>query len=430
MIERWDEMFGKAFYLEITNEERRFLALNSIEDSWDVTQFNSKTNLWYKRTTVFWEDNIIKKVIHEEKRVSNDVVTFVIYREFDTKLLTENREWILPLTSRGKKKKVNATNIMAVTPFGCVFHFYLETLHSIDVGIDVFNCRNNKVLAIGEEEKIHKITNDKDFHDFMNYYMATCPENYFDKIKELRDNKHVTVKYKVGDVFRMEIDRFHYGYGIITGKIKDILKWKELPEKHSLRTLMMVPIMVRYYDICTTSESLSDEDLTNIPLSRVDICGDNDIIWGTHKIIGHKELNVDDIEFNLVCTRFQEFNKHVTTHTYDSLVADGIVKSPNNYKLYVEWGMASAFIDDNQISPKLKEYLVDYKSPHGGVNMSIKNLGKKGYKYKYNLLNQENSKIREEIFRCLQLSSNASFDDFAIQFGGLTKEQILKKLQS
>ena len=61
--------------------------------------------------------------------------------------------------------------------------------------------------------------------------------------------------------------------------------------------------------------------------------------------------------------------------------------------------------------------------------MSIINFGKKGYKYKYNLLNEENSEIREELFRCLQLSSNANFDDFAIQFGGLTKKQILRKLQ-
>ena len=55
----------------------------------------------------------------------------------------------------------------------------------------------------------------------------------------------------------MEIDRFHYGYGIITGQIKEILKWKELPENHGLRELMMVPIMVRFYDVCTTDDNLS-----------------------------------------------------------------------------------------------------------------------------------------------------------------------------
>lgn len=430
MATKWDELFGKEFYLVITNEERKYMGLNPVESNWDISQFYSKTNLWHKRTSIFWHDDTIKKIIYEEKRISDNVITYESIMEYDTELRTENREWLLPLTARGKKKKISATNILVVNPFGCEFHFYLDTANKTSVGMAICNRRNNKEIAIGEADRISKIRNDADFHEFMKYYMETCPVKYFEKIKELRESRHVTIKYKTGDVFRMELDRFHYGYGIITGQVKEILKWKELPENHSLRKLMMVPIMVRFYDVCTTDDNLSVEELAELPLGRVEICGDNDLIWGTHKIIGHKELQKEDIEFNLVCTKIQEFNIHSTVHTYDSFVADGICKYPDSFNLYVEWGTATTIMPYEQISPKLKEYLREYRSPHGGVAMSISNTALKGeesYNFKYNLLNDINKGIREELFCCLQLRPDASFDEFAKKFGGLTKEEILKK---
>ena len=429
MSTKWDDLFGTDFYFVITNEERRYMGLDSVEDSWDISQFYRKTNLWHKRTSVFWCNDTIKKVIVEEKRVSDERITYECITEYDTNLQTENREWILPLTTRGKKKKVSVTNILAVNPLGCGFHFHLDTFHEVLVSMSIYNHRNNKSIAMGERDKINKIRNDADFHEFMKYYMETCPSHYFDRIKALRENKHVTVKYKTGDIFRVEVDRFHYSYGIITGQVKEILKWKELPEFHSLRNLMMVPIMVRFYDICTTEDNLSVEDLARIPLGRVEICGDNDIIWGTHKIVGHKELQKEDIEFNLVCTKIQGLNAKSTVHTYDFLVAQGMSKYPDSFNLYVEWGTGTTILSYEHISTKLKEYLKEYRSPHGGLAMGINNIaleGEKSFDYKFNLLNDGNKEIREELFRCLQLETNASFDDFANKYGGMTKEEILR----
>lgn len=430
MTTKWDELFGNEFYFVLTNEERKYMGLNPISCSWEMSQFYSKTNLWHKRTSIFWHGDTINKVIYEEKRLSDNVITYERIMEYDTELLTENREWLLPLTGRGKKKKITTTNIMAIDPFGCEFHFYLDTANRTSVGMAICNRRNNKKISIGEKDRISKIRNDADFHQFMNYYMETCPPNYFEKIKELRESEHVTVRYKTGDVFRMEIDRFHYGYGIITGQVREILKWEELPEYHSLRKLMMVPIMIRFYDICTTDADLSVEDLSRIPLGRLAICGDNDIIWGTHTVIGHKNLEKEDIEFNLICAKMKEFNENLTVHTYDFLVSEGIFKCPDSFNLYVEWGMATTIMPHKMISPKLKEYLREYRSPHGGVAMGISNTalaGEESYEYKYNLLNDRNKEIREELFRCLQLELDAGFDEFANKFGGLKKEEILKK---
>lgn len=429
MATKWDDLFGTEFYFVITNEERRFMGLDSVEAGWDISQFYSKTNQWHKRTSLFWCKDTIKKIIVEGKRVTDERITYECITEYDTDLQTENREWLLPLTAKGKKKKVNATNILAINPFGCSFHYYLDSFEDVFASMSISNQRNNKKIAIGEEDKIDKIRNDADFHEFMKYYMETCPSYYFDRIRALRENSHVTVKYKTGDIFKMEVDRFHYCYGIITGQVKEILKWKELPEFHSLRNLMMVPIMVRFYDICTTDDNMSIEELSGLPLGRVEICGDNDIIWGTHEIIGHKELQEEDIEFNLVCTKIQELNANSTVHTYDFSVAHGLVKYPDSFNLYVEWGTATTILPYEHISSKLKEYLKEYSSPHGGVATGIDNIalkGEKSFEYKFNLLNDVNKEMREELFRCLQLNANASFEDFAKKYGGMTKEVILR----
>lgn len=428
---KWDELFGKEFYIEITNEERQYLGLDPIMKEWDTTQFYSKTNLWHKRTTVFWEENVIKKVIVEQKKVVSldNQITYHSIQEDDTNLFTENREWLLPLTNRGKKKKITATNVLAVTPLGCTFHFHLDMYRGISTSMAICNHRNNQIIATGEYDKINKIRNDADFHEFMKYYMESCPKDYFERIERLKHSKHITVKYETGDIFRVEVDRFHYCYGLITGQIRRIQKWKELPPKHSLQSVLMVPIMVRYYDVRTTNPHLSVEELVQYPLGRVAICGDNDIIWGTHTIVGHKKLNEDDIEFNLVCCRIENLSQNVPVHTYDMFVSDGIVEYPESFNLYVEWGTAVTILPFEKISKKLQEYLKDYCSPHGGVSIGIypNLLHENSFEYKGNLLNDINKEMRMELFLCLGLDANATFDEFAMMFGGLTKKEILAK---
>lgn len=247
---RWNlnELFGNDYYIEIKNSERKYFGLEEISSNWDKTEFYSKTNICYKRVVVFWEKDTIKKVIEEEKRMTDDgVIHSRYYREFDTVIETENREMILPLTSRGKKKKVSATNILGITPFGCQFYY---SLHSIPedarASISVSNPRNNQRLTIGEEEKISNIISSDDFRRFIEEYIDTCPTHYFDRIERMRNEKRKTVKYQPGDIFKVEIDRFHYCYGLITGEVRKMLKWKEVPERHSMRSFMMVPLMIRF----------------------------------------------------------------------------------------------------------------------------------------------------------------------------------------
>ncbi len=434
MAEEIFNAFNDKFILNLLQEERKYLALNPIENELDITQFSSKTNYWYKRTTVFWRSDTIIKVIAEQRRIVDGNITFDTYTEYDTELKTENRLFLLPLTSRGKKKKLTAANLDAITPFGCTFRYSKDTCNKTSVNLSIANYRNNKHIEIGEQDKIEKIINEDEFHRFMKYYIETCPPDYFDKVKELKESKHITVKYNVGDVFRVDVDRFNYCYGLITGKVKEISKWNEIHNNHSLKTVMMVPIMVRFFDLITTDKNMTVEQLENIPLSRVSICGDNDIIWGTHKIIGRKTLQESDIEFNLVCSKTNKLTPNTTINSYETLAEIGLINKNDPFNLYVEWGTSSVILPYDALSQKLKGFLKDYHCPHGGVSMAISpefyitERKNHNYQFQNNLLNEHNDSIRKELFKAMGLNENSLFDDFASKFGGLSKKEILSRI--
>ena len=430
----WDKTFGREFFIRLTNEERRYFGLNPMCDAWESTCFVSSMRHVCVRTTVFWNGDEIRKVVTEDIRfIENaDYPVSCYYSEFDTRLQTQDREMILPLTTRGKPKKVTPTNINAVIPFGCTFWLAINDIKGAgSARMGAFNSRNMYFMAIGETERIEKIRDDESFHQFMEYYMATCPEGYFDRVEHMRTAPHQTVRYRNGDIFRVEIDRFRYGYGLITGQIREIRKWPELPAFHSFRGLMTVPLMIRFYRVVTERPDMTAEELSKMPLDRVRNVSDGDVIWGKTPIIGHKTLTEEDVEFPLVCTRTGKPNAYNTTHTDDFFFAVKALPTPEVMNLYVEWGTATVRLPFDGISPALAEFLKAYRDPHGGVKAYVfPEFAENPPRKEKNLLDPESAEMRRELFRCLGLDPDAGFDDFARAFGGMTKKETVERLNA
>ena len=426
--------FTDNLLITLTNEERRYLGLASINPEWDTSVYHSKTNFWYTRVTAFFDGNTIVKVISESKRILEDgTENHSSYTEYDTNLTTSDRKQLLPLTSRGKPKPLSASNINAVTPFGCELSIIFD--YGKDTILRLANLRANKFFPIGEHDAVSSIGSEADFHAFMKDYIDTCENDYFDKLQAFKSAKKVTVKYKVGDIFRMELDRTHYCYGIITGDIKKLKAMTELPQKHSLRQLMTVPIMVRLYQLITKDPNLKADDLRHVTLGRMEIAADNNIIWGTHTIVDHKHITSDDLEFHFICKKMISHSSHITLSAQDMFINDGLIPK-NEYMLYIEWGFAQTTLRYDQLSDKLKKMLLNYKSPHGGVALSIDpqmavpdEKHRQYHFYRYNLLNSDNREILNEIFACLGLNEDATFDEFAKRFGGLTLQEIVSRMK-
>ena len=103
----WDIIFGSAPFIELSSTERKYLALAYIDESWDVKKYVSKTNLWYTRVIAFFDSNTIVKVILEQNQVWKDgTINYRSYCEYDTTLKT-SEGMLLPLTDRGKAKKID-----------------------------------------------------------------------------------------------------------------------------------------------------------------------------------------------------------------------------------------------------------------------------------------------------------------------------------
>ena len=206
-------------------------------------------------------------------------------------------------------------------------------------------------------------------------------------------------------------------------------------EEKSGKVLEVMVATVRPYQLITDDPNLTAEELRQIPLGRMEIACDNDIIWGTHTIVDHKSLEAEDLEFHFVCTKIVSRSRHTTLFTQDMFLRDGLIPQ-QEYTLYLEWGFAQTSLRYDQLSEKLKSYLTHYSSPHGGVSMCIdprEAIPDEKYRqhvsYRLNLLNPENREMLEEIFACLELEPNTSFERFAEKFGGLPRQEILSRMK-
>ncbi|MBE6870055.1 MAG: hypothetical protein E7494_15090 [Ruminococcus albus] len=434
-----EQYFTDGVYtITLTNDERRYLALDPLDESWETETLYSVTYCTQKRTVIFYEGNTIVKVIYEEYSINDDgSCKCKSYNEFDTKLETDNRTMLLPLTSRGRAKPVTPTNIMAVKPFGCDFYIFLQKGES---RIAARNLRNNQEIAVGEKERVRNILTDEDFHEFMQYYMSTCPDNYFERIAEIRNMKHQTVKFRAGDIFRCQVDREHYTYGLIIGKTRDIEKWDELPKEHSFRHLMTQPIIVRMYDFVTADSNMAATKLADIPLRPPEICSDGDIIWGRHKIICHKELVPDDIEFCIHLTRIVVKNKHITPFTAELFMREDEKKGKKTREpmsLYIEWGFVSMEITWADVPENIRDMMCERSWSNGGVSLGIsgaycgKTLTQILQKYPRNILGgdlhfPENRGRLDMVMEFLGLPKGSGYDDFAEKYGGISRQTYIE----
>ena len=149
----WEKEFGSQHLITLGNDTRPYFALEKMESRWEKQTYYSRTNLWWKRTELFFDGDTIRKVIEEEKQVrTNGEIYRQSYREYDTCLQTQERKLLLPLTKRGKPKPLTASAVGNTTPFGCTF--FLEMEKGRETTLYVGNLRSNQRLPVGEAEKI------------------------------------------------------------------------------------------------------------------------------------------------------------------------------------------------------------------------------------------------------------------------------------
>lgn len=388
----------------LNNEHRRYFGLDPIDPKWDEVEIKPGF-------VVFFEKNTIKKTIS----LFNKEFLFE-YDENDTALLTKNREIVLPKTAKGKEKKLNYTSVSSARPEGCCFH--LEIRYSRESSyVRSYNPRNHLSLPLCEDDQFRTID---DYITWRDKFPAMCPEDYFEKVDEMRHRPHKTVKYYNGDIYRYEIDLENYGFGLVIGQIEKMRKDGILPKEHALNHVMTVPLLIRPYRIMTKNKNMPIEEILAAPLLPTEIICDNHLIWGVAEIVGHKNLEASDIDFPM----------HVVIQLPKEKSPEGQRKEK---RIKFSWGTGMKMTD----WLNLEEITKTMESPFG-----INEFGNAGAKIGIwtdpvlrefrgesprvdwsDICHPKNAKHKKTVFRYLELPEKIDFDTFNTRYGGMTREQ-------
>ncbi len=272
--------------IELDDRLRYYYGLAPLNATWDKEVMYSVTHDCRKRTELYFEGDILKKMIFECRY---EDVEGGGYQEIDMEVATRNRQFVLPKTHRGREKKLTPSLLM--TPTYMREQFYVS-INEEGGRVNCYNCVNDQMLPLPAMCP----TSPEEFYALSESYIASCPEQYKDVIERFHKKERVTVKFTAGDIFRQQLTPTLYSYGLILGKVRQIEKWPELSPEHPFRHVMSQPILYRQYGIITENPDMTVEELQQIPLLDVKVAQDNDILWNTHPIVASKELVESDID--------------------------------------------------------------------------------------------------------------------------------------
>lgn len=392
--------------VELDNDMRYYYGLYPMNEKWDRQVSFSVTHGIMKRTEMFFEGNIIKKFIYEELYGGDG---YRYYLECDTETATKDRKLILPKTSRGREQPL--TPSLLRTPVYMNGHLQvILNSQGNNTGVWSFNSRNDQLLPIPENNSGRPMRTKEDFYEFTEKFISSLPENYPEIIEGFRSKKRVHVKFSAGDIFRIQFAPRLFTYCLILGKVREILKWKEVPEDHPLQNVMTQPIIYRQYGIVTEDPDLTAAELSKIPLLEPQIAQDNEIIWGTYPIVCTKRLEESDIDLGFWVSKELKtvvwgLALHDFGEKYDDIIGDDDLKSS-----------LGICIDGASMTSSMTCGVAL------GINYKISD---KAETITYpKMIGQNHLKL--SIARYLGFDEDNGMDEFAERFGGITRKQYIE----
>ncbi len=300
------EEFFKGFEMPVQLDDRTryYYGLAPIEPVWERVVQCKTVRGSYKHLVLYYEGNTIKKMI--ETTICSNGKPYS-YLESDMNANTNNRKYLLPKTSRGREQTLTPSHLQTPT-------YMLGHLHVFANQIFSFNCSNDQQLPLPPADY-------EDFDGFSAYterYIASCTEEYHEVLRNFRTNKRNTIRFTAGDIFRVQLTPTLYTYCLVLGALRDILRWKILPEEHPFHHAMTQPIIFRQYALITENGNMTTEELQQYPLLEAKYAQDNEIIWGTYPITDHKPLGEADVDFGFwISDRLQSVAWGLTYHRFD-----------------------------------------------------------------------------------------------------------------
>lgn len=371
---------------DLTDRERYYYGLEQIHTEWDeVCRCSVSGKCVYRRVRYFFDGDILRKIIDESVNMYNADAPGGYYLESDMNVHTKERRLVLPKTSRGRPQPLNPSLIETPT--------YMEGHLTVGMGVKgrtyvtSFNSRNDRELPLPAADIYSK----DDLRAYTERYIASLPDDYDKQLDNFRNKKRVTVKFGAGDIFRIQLSPTEYTYCLILGKVRQIEKWKELPEKHPMRCAMCRPIIYRQYNIKTENPNMTAQELEKIPLLIPQTAQDNFVLWETYPIVCHKELKEEDIDIGF-----------------------------HYYKGEMTWNFTMHSFDTDELPDELKNAHADTFATRLAIGYETDlPVDPKGFRLE---------KLKKLLAEYLGLGDDFTADDFAELYGGMTRKEFIEKI--
>lgn len=260
----------------LSNNERNFLGLDPIQDSWDYVEF--KSDKYRPESILVFEGDTIKRHI---------ISTNKSYIETQYDDQTKERTILLPKTKRGKEKKLTPATLENIKPKGVYFNYSLN-----HVQIASFTTQTTFYSTRMEELKIENISQ---FKSWLKTFIDETSESNKLQLKEFVNAKRKNIRVKAGDIFAFKVDRNNYGFGQVIDNIGK--NRKDLPEQHGLNNLMGQPLLVRLFHYLDAKQNINIAVLKSKISTPSQYIFDNHIFYGQYPIIGNFKVNPSELDY-------------------------------------------------------------------------------------------------------------------------------------
>lgn len=271
---------------ELTNKQRKYLGLTFVPSTWELVELIPSPYDMHYTFVYFDGDTIRKRIIVGE----NQYAEYDLYEE-----TTNNRTQLLPKTTRGKIVKLTSSTLEKRTPMGMYFSYY-------EGYINLARWETNRTFYNSYNEDVKL----KSFDELVNWIKQWIENTTASDMSELADflaspNRHY--KYKVGDFFRVKLNRSLYGYGRI---LLDYDKMRK--DKVDFWDVFMgKPLVVKLYHLATSDKNVSCEYLRTLKAMPSEIIMDNALYYGEYEIIGNLALTDSGLDFPVMYGKSIDF---------------------------------------------------------------------------------------------------------------------------
>ncbi len=263
---------------ELNNHQRACLGLAPVEAHWELIQLIPSPHD-QDASYAYVEGTRIHKMI----RVSETSYEEISLNE----TLSEDGQYILPKTDKGKPVRLSASTLKKKTPVGMGFYWERDN-------ILIMNITSQQAYYRSFVDSPYlSLKTMPEFLTWLDKWCADTTEDDMADVAAFAASPRVHQKFHEGDFFRYRIDRRHWAYGRILLDFAAMRKQKI----EFWDVFFGKPLVVAVYRTMTEEPIDDIEKLAGLPTLPSQIIMDNMFYYGEAEIIGNQPRTPEEEDF-------------------------------------------------------------------------------------------------------------------------------------